>query len=353
MNPNQPRGVAGFGVDCHTRAGIMAGMLGPLRAWRRECSGHVRWLGALPLLLACSHEGDYFDDAPGRARAGAGSGAVGATSTGGNAGAAAGGTSGRVGSAGQGEGSGAGGTSQGGDGGRSGSGSGASSGSSTTGGAGGTTGSSSGGTGGTAGDAGDVGSGGTGAAPCVPSTERCDGVSNDCDDLVDEDEVCPAGCSAKQRDGHIYLLCVSADETGQRDYAAASSFCESAGTELDLGVTLALARIESAEESVFARAWADQAAPVGGMVWIGANDIDDENTWAWGRGSDAEQFFTGRPQGGGMPYLDRYNDFADGRPGDADNANEDCGAMDSELAWQWDDLVCGTPRLGELCESVP
>jgi len=329
-------------------------MLGGLRAQCSECSSRGRWLVALSLVVACTDEGHYFDDPPEpRQHGGAGSGAAGSTSTGAGAGTA---TGGQGGAAGFGA---VAGTNPGGSGASGGSGTAASAGDFGVGGSagaglGGVSGAGIPGSGGTnAGDAGDTGTAGEDGEPCVPSPERCDGVSNDCDDAIDEDDACPAGCSAKTREGHLYLLCVAPDAAAQRDYSDASDFCEGAGEELGLGVSLALARIESAEESVFARAWADEVATETGSVWLGANDSDDENTWVWGRGRDAVQFFTGRYRGGGTPYMNRYNDFADGRPDSPEDANQDCGAMSSELAWQWDDFACGTPRLGELCEELP
>ena len=89
------------------------------------------------------------------------------------------------------------------------------------------------------------------------------------------------------------------------------------------------------------------------MVWIGANDIDEEGKWVWGRGEGAIQFFTGSKQGGGTAYEGAFNDFADGRPNSSDGTDEDCGAMDSDFDWKWNDLVCGDGRLGLLCEQTP
>jgi hypothetical protein len=352
-------------------------MLRSLRTWCSECSGSVRWLSALSLLVACTHEGHYFDDPPEHvgARAGAGSGAAGSSATqGGSGGSTAGSTGALGGSAGSGEPSGAGGLSQGGSGARAGS-AGASAGEHGTGAAAGNDGVGGGGalggtsgsgalsgtggvgaagqaaTGGT-GDAGDTGSAGAAGEPCVPAPERCDGISNDCDEDVDEDDVCPTGCHAQTHEGHLYLLCVTTNENRQLDYADASELCDSAGGDLELDATLALARLESAEENSFAKRWLEESTSAAGAVWIGANDRDDENTWVWGRGANAVQFFTGRSLGGGTPYRDRYNDFAQGRP-NSSSSDDDCGAMDSDFDWQWNDLPCGAPRLGELCEELP
>ncbi len=201
------------------------------------------------------------------------------------------------------------------------------------------------------GTAGDPGSGGTGGEPCVPDVERCDGVSNDCDELVDEGGVCPVGCEAKVRDDTLYLLCLFEDPDDQLAYAAAGEACENAGEKLEL--TLELTRLDSAAENAFVKAWIDASTTVEGTVWIGANDLDEERRWVWGRAPNEVQFFTASRLGGGTPYLGRFNDFAPDRPNATNGAEENCGAFDATLDWQWNDLICSVPRLGFTCEQAP
>jgi len=181
----------------------------------------------------------------------------------------------------------------------------------------------------------------------------CDGVSNDCDEEVDEGDVCPIDCTAKTRDGHVYLLCITTNDQRQLDYDEATSYCNMAGETLGLDVTLALARIESQAESDYAKTWVRRKATTDGMVWIGANDLDDENQWVWGRGTSSVKFFTGFNMGGGMPYQGAFNDWAQDRPNAVNGDDEDCAGMDSEFDWRWNDLVCQNPRIGWLCEQTP
>src|SRR6185369_312212 len=194
---------------------------------------------------------------------------------------------------------------------------------------------------------------GAGGEPCVPTPEVCDGVSNDCNEAVDEGGVCPSNCTAKTRDGHVYLLCVTANANSQLAYEGATAYCDRAGDELGLGLTLALARIEDQEESDFARDWVRHTTTAEGLIWMGANDIDQENKWVWGRGSNADQFFTGMNDGGGTPYQGAFNDWAVDRPNSSNGSDEDCGAMDSAFDWAWNDILCQTERLGWLCEQTP
>jgi hypothetical protein len=202
------------------------------------------------------------------------------------------------------------------------------------------------------GDAGEVGTAGAGAEPCVPHAEVCDGLDNDCDDETDE-EGCPAGCEARFYAGHSYLLCIPENTDDQLAYNAATNYCDDAKSALDLAVAMVLVRIESSDENDFLKAWVRASAPADGDIWIGANDIDDENTWVWGRGRSAVQFFQGRNLGGGVPVDGAFNDFGPDRPNAVNGAEEDCGALDSDVDWQWNDVVCSQPRVGFVCEQKP
>jgi hypothetical protein len=196
------------------------------------------------------------------------------------------------------------------------------------------------------------GAGGANSECCVPLAEICDGQSNDCDDMVDEGDACPAGCAAKTFQGHLYLLCVHGTASLQKDYGDAVAECAGAQVELGLGVRMELARVESAPENDFVKTWIRGTTSSEGMVWFGANDIAQETRWVWGQGATATLFFEGNYRGGGQPYQGAFHDFPAGRPNSANITDEDCGALDSEVDWRWNDLLCTGRRLGFLCEQV-
>jgi hypothetical protein len=213
-----------------------------------------------------------------------------------------------------------------------------------------------GGTGGTAGagaKGGTTGEGGEAGSSCSPAVERCNGLDDDCNDAVDEGSVCPSGCSAKTREGHTYLLCLASGSTSGPVYGGARARCEAAAETLELGVDFELVRIESEPENDFLKAWIAASTSTSGAIWIGANDLEDENIWVWGDDPPSERFFTASNQGGGSPYMGRFNDFAEGRPNGVNGGTEDCGAMDSSFSWHWNDVVCSNGRLGYLCEQTP
>jgi len=222
---------------------------------------------------------------------------------------------------------------------------------------GGTSGAGATGGGSTGGDAGQAGSGpeagAGGEGPCVPEPEVCDGKSNGCDGVVDEG-VCPQHCTAQQHDGRVYVLCLWALAANGPDYETAETRCAGMGAELGLDGDFALAFVESEDENTFLKDWIGTSTSVAdGAVWMGANDIAAENTWVWGQGPDAVQFFRGYTGGGGTAYMGRYDDFGPGRPNSSNETQEDCGAFDAEVTWQWNDRQCTDNEIGFVCEQQP
>jgi hypothetical protein len=197
-----------------------------------------------------------------------------------------------------------------------------------------------------------IAKGGSGST-CVPAPEVCDGVSNDCDAEIDEDDVCPSGCSAHQRNGHLYLLCVAPTATGNVDYNFATMRCQNARNELDLSVGLQLAIVESDDEETFLKNWIASTAPATTLVWLGANDIAQEGTWVWGQGAAAWSFLKVGPMGDATPMPGKFADFAPGTPDGTAQMDEDCAAFDGSEAWQWNDEPCAGRIPGYLCEQSP
>jgi hypothetical protein len=196
----------------------------------------------------------------------------------------------------------------------------------------------------------EAGMGGT--SNCVPSPEVCDGVSNDCDDEIDEGSACPANCTAKTFEAHVYLLCMSATAGDQLAYEAASARCKSARTDLGLSFDMNLAEIETEPENTFLRDWISSTAPAPGLVLMGANDIIREGTWYWGRGAGSPEFFKQNPTGGGGTVtMGRFNDFAEGKPNGKAMTDEDCGTFDADYDWHWNDFSCTALMLGFVCEQ--
>jgi hypothetical protein len=201
---------------------------------------------------------------------------------------------------------------------------------------------------GAAGAGGSAGGGGTGGAGCVPKAERCDGIDNDCSGAVDNG-ACPDTCQAKTFAEHVYLLCMSNQQAQRATYTQATNRCTQHADRPSVDVALELSRIESEDENEFVKAWIADLSPPDGMIWFGANDLDDERTWVYGRGREAVEFFTEKANGGGTPTMDRFNDFAPELP----DSQGDCGAFDSEYSWRWSDASCTVARLGYLCEQMP
>jgi hypothetical protein len=180
--------------------------------------------------------------------------------------------------------------------------------------------------------------GGAGGAACVPSTERCNGHDDDCDDLIDELS-CNSmmngtvGCSGfvlPDAPAHGYMLCVAT-----KDYTHAGEACAAQNMRLAWLET-------SAENSAVSKKVA--ALSKDAEVSFGANDMDSEGHWFWDGGP---QFWNGDENG--QPVGGSFNAWADGTPNDENN-DEDCAVLMSATS-TWGDRSCSA-KYAYLCEEV-
>jgi hypothetical protein len=182
---------------------------------------------------------------------------------------------------------------------------------------------------------------------CEPRDEVCDGIDNDCDDVIDSGAACPEGCSGFTLADHAYMLCEEAVDRG-----IALARC---GGE---GMKLAWIETPGENAALLARIIDFGLTATGElMVQIGASDSDDEDEWIWTGNAaafDGFQFWDGNAaENGGNAVGAAYANWGGGEPNNSDN--EDCGAIsisgsDIRSPGQWDDRPC----LGELpflCEE--
>jgi Lectin C-type domain len=183
---------------------------------------------------------------------------------------------------------------------------------------------------------------------CEPSDEVCDGIDNDCDDVIDSGGACPAGCGGFTLDAHAYMFC---GETVDRGIALAR--CGAEG--------LKLAWIETPQENaalLTSIAALDVPVPAGELlVQIGASDADDEDEWIWQGNAaafDGFQFWDGNGvAAGGEAVGSAYANWATGEPNNTDQ--EDCGVINftgnaTRAPGLWDDRAC-LEELTFLCEE--
>ncbi len=213
------------------------------------------------------------------------------------------------------------------------------SGGSDSGGAGGTSGTAGSDIGGTSGSGGSGGSGGTGgtggSGGCKTTTERCNGIDDDCDGTADDSNVCPNGCSGfviDESSGLGYMYC-----TSRKDFQHARDACNNE--------SMHLAWVESLTENQLVSEHLD-ALGDDTEVLIGASDQQKEGDWVWYGGGPL--FWKGNQNG--YAVNGAFVAWAPGVP-DSFGGNEDCAVL-NPTTQRWSDRPCST-TFSYVCESAP
>lgn len=172
--------------------------------------------------------------------------------------------------------------------------------------------------------AGQSAEGGASPDPCMPTTERCNGHDDDCDELVDE-FVCPSSCSGfvlAADPSHGYMFCTGARRA---DWSDAKQACEDED--------MRLAWLDSSTENAAVVAKLDDLGS-DAEILFGATDQGSEGDWLWVGG---EQFWEGDEKG--LPVAGRYSNWASGTPNNS--SNEDC-ALVNAMTGTWGDRSCSS-----------
>lgn len=172
---------------------------------------------------------------------------------------------------------------------------------------------------------------------CVAGEEVCDGLDNDCDLAVDEDDVC-GSCVVYRNAARLNVYWICADE---RSADSAASRCEG------LGSLAHLVQISDAVENDRVTAYAEEVNTATGEshdYWTGLTDADDEGIWRWADGSIATytKWRMGgpspdEPNGGHAANCMTLLRFADDPDFGSDRTT-------------WNDDVCSRPN-AYICES--
>lgn len=168
----------------------------------------------------------------------------------------------------------------------------------------------------------DAGPPDAGPPPCVPEPETCNGRDDDCDGVVDPGAVC-APCTRGEREGHVYLFCVTSIH-----WPAARDACTARGYDL--------AVVDDAGEQSWL--WSIAGPLSGDEYFIGLSDSDMEDTFLWIDGRMA------RVDGSDLLYT-HWKTTAPDNSGD-----EDCVELDRGASGRWEDVPCDQNQ-SYICET--
>ena len=180
---------------------------------------------------------------------------------------------------------------------------------------------------------------GSGGQPsCIPSSEICDGLDNNCSGDT-SDEQCPTDCVGYAFAGKGYMFC---SIRGKRAEAAAACH-DSANRNL--------VEITSEAQNSFLVTQGSALNWLG--PWIGASDIATDGDWRWANGTP---FWSG--DASGTSVGNRYSRWAPGNPNDGE-AGQDCGILCTQLTalacdsiGVWNDVSCNVERRGYICAGL-
>lgn len=179
---------------------------------------------------------------------------------------------------------------------------------------------------------GEGGAAGTTSEPCVPTTERCNGHDDDCDESIDED-ACLSNCSGfvlASDPEHGYMFCNGARRT---NWDNAKKACEDQD--------MRLAWLTSGAENTAVAQRLDNLGS-DAEVLFGATDQGAEGDWIWAGG---QQFWDGDEDGDPVGGL--YNNWTAGTPNNSNN--EDCALLMTATG-KWGDRTC-TATYPYVCEQ--
>ncbi len=180
------------------------------------------------------------------------------------------------------------------------------------------------------------GSDGAGDACVVTNggVERCDGLDNDCNGVIDDGSVCGSQCIGATYGGHAYAYCST-----PRSFGDATTDCSAK--------SMRLARVDDAAENQFLGGLAFAAYPGVNTVtiwpWIGAADRATPGEWFW---PDGTVFWSGTKSG--SPVGGLFSNWASASPGDGSGTY--CATVQHTASLAWVDRGCSNVQ-PYLCEA--
>jgi hypothetical protein len=131
---------------------------------------------------------------------------------------------------------------------------------------------------------------------CVPSTEICDGLDNDCNGVIDDGDACLA-CPTAGYDGHFYAFCQD-----HRTWPDALAACQSIG--------MSLLSIDDAAEDDWVYGVEDGLSTE--KAWMGLTDQAVEGTFVWANGDPVTylNWHAGEPNGSTTENCGQINRYS-------------------------------------------